>query len=67
MLTYWLTDNRYRADIRLIGKQSISVDLYIFTECVKPIVEKIHTVEIIYIGRGCTYKRLCPAIFFKKN
>ena len=35
---------RYRADICHIGRQSVSVVLYIFTDCVKPIVEKSHAV-----------------------
>ena len=48
--------------IRLIGGQSVSVVLYIFTDRVKMIAEKIHTVEIIHIVRGCTCKRLCPAV-----
>ena len=54
----WLTDNRYRyryrADICHIGRQSVSVVLYMFTDCVKPIVEKIHAVQIICIARGNT-------------
>ena len=62
-----MTNNLYQADICLIGRQPVWVVLYIFTDCVKPIFEKIHTLEIIYIARGCTYKCLCLVIFYKKN
>ena len=54
----FLYDNRYRyrhrADFCLIGRQSVSVELSVFSDCVKPIFEKIPTLKIIYIVRWYT-------------
>jgi hypothetical protein len=54
-----LTDNRYRYCLPifwLIGRQSESVELSIFSDCLKPIVGKMRTLKIICITRWYTLR-----------
>ena len=38
-----MTDNQNQADFSLISRQSTSVELSVYPDCVQPIIEKIHT------------------------